>query len=197
MLKFRSKKGSKLITVMEVHPDRTQTTEKLVTMQVKEHKICWQESGCLLAMVLERHGKNGNIGYGFLTGSCQREGTVATTFFHDHHNLFVAGNDPKDMLCAVQRIGELQGGFLEVRWADFSELALPVCGILSEASIEATGSALKEVLESLIDLGYEHHNPIMSVGTLGLPVSPALKLTDHGLIDVKRGEIVPLVLSCS
>ena len=52
--------------------------------------------------------ENGNIGYGFLTGSCQREGTVATTFFHDHHNLFVAGNDPKDMLCAVQRIEELQ-----------------------------------------------------------------------------------------
>ena len=40
--------------------------------------------------------------------------------------------------------------------------------------------------ESLITLGYEHHNPIMSVGTLGLPVSPALKLTDHGLIDVKE-----------
>ncbi len=102
------------------------------------------------------------------------------------------------MLCAVQRIGELQGGFLTVKDGQIlSELALPVCGILSEASIEATGSALKEVRESLIDLGYEHHNPIMSVGTLGLPVSPALKLTDHGLIDVKRGEIVPLVLSCS
>ena len=120
---------------------------------------------------LERHGKNGNIGYGFLTGSCQREGTVATTFFHDHHNLFVAGSDPEDMLFAVQRIGELQGGFLTVKDGQIlSELALPVCGILSEASIEATGSALKEVRESLIDLGYEHHNPIMSVGTLGLPV---------------------------
>lgn len=196
-VKVPVEEGEVTVRALEVHPDRTQTTEKLVTMQVKEHKICWQERGCLLAMVLERHGKNGNIGYGFLTGSCQREGTVATTFFHDHHNLFVAGNDPKDMLCAVQRIGELQGGFLTVKDGQIlSELALPVCGILSEASIEATGSALKEVRESLIDLGYEHHNPIMSVGTLGLPVSPALKLTDHGLIDVKRGEIVPLVLSC-
>ena len=197
-VKVPVEEGEVTVRAMEVHPDRTQTTEKLVTMQVKEHKICWQESECLLAMVLERHGKNGNIGYGFLTGSCQREGTVATTFFHDHHNLFVAGNDPEDMLFAVQRIGELQGGFLTVKDGQIlSELALPVCGILSEASIEATGSALKEVRESLIDLGYEHHNPIMSVGTLGLPVSPALKLTDHGLIDVKRGEIVPLVLSCS
>ena len=119
MLSSGRRRGSN-VRAMEVHPDRTQTTEKLVTMQVKEHKICWQESGCLLAMVLERHGKNGNIGYGFLTGSCQREGTVATTFFHDHHNLFVAGNDPEDMLFAVQRIGELQGGFLTVKMGRFS-----------------------------------------------------------------------------
>ena len=54
--------------------------------------------------------KTGNIGYGFLTGSCLREGTVATTYFHDHHNLFVAGNCPEDMLLAVKRIQELQGG---------------------------------------------------------------------------------------
>ena len=48
---------------------------------------------------------------------------------------------------------------------------------------------------SLVDLGYVHNNPIMSVGTLGLPVSPALKLTDRGLVDVKKGEIVPLIVS--
>ena len=45
---------------------------------------------------------------------------------------------------------------------------------------------LKAVRKSLTDLGYVHNNPIMSVGTLGLPVSPALKLTDKGLVDVKK-----------
>ena len=43
--------------------------------------------------------------------------------------------------------------------------------------------------------GYVHNNPIMSVATLGLPVSPALKLTDKGLVDVKKGEIVPLIVN--
>ena len=76
-----------------------------------------------------------------------------------------------------------------------SELALPVCGLLSEKSIEENGLALKAVRKSLVDLGYVHNNPIMSVGTLGLPVSPALKLTDRGLVDVKKGEIVPLIVS--
>lgn len=97
-------------------------------------------------MVLERHGKNGNIGYGFITGSCLKTGTVATTYFHDPHNLFVAGDDPEDMLFAVRRIQTLQGGFLTVKNRKvLAELALPVCGILSERGIQDTALDLKEI----------------------------------------------------
>ena len=108
----------------------------------------------------------------------------------------MAGSSPDDMLFAVNRIRELQGGFLTVKDGRIlSELALPVCGLLSEKSIRENGLALKAVRKSLTDLRYVHNNPIMSVGTLGLPVSPALKLTDKGLVDVKKGEIVPLIVS--
>ena len=183
------------VRVIEVHPDRTQTTEKLVTMPVRDRMLDWEKSGCLLAMVLERHGKNGNIGYGFITGSCLKEGTVATTYFHDHHNLFVAGDRPMDMLLAVRRLQELQGGFLTVKDGRIlAELKLPVCGILSEKGVRDTALGLKAIRESLEELGYRHDNPIMSLGTLGLPVSPALKLTDKGLVDVKRSAIVPLIV---
>ncbi len=182
------------VRVIEIHPDRTQTTEKQVVMPVRDHVVEWKDSGCLLAMVLERHGKNGNIGYGFITGSCLKNGTVATTYFHDHHNLFVAGDDPEDMLFAVRRIQTLQGGFLTVKNKKvLAELALPVCGILSERGIQDTALDLKAVRESLEELGYRHSSPVMSLGTLGLPVSPALKLTDKGLVDVKQGAIVPLI----
>ena len=182
------------VRVIEVHPDRTQTTEKLVSMPVREGRLVWEGSGCLLAMVLERHGKNGNIGYGFITGSCLNKGAVATTYFHDHHNLFVAGDCPEDMLLAVRRIQELQGGILTVKDGKvLAELALPVCGILSEKGVGDTALGLKAVRESLEGLGYRHGNPIMSLGTLGLPVSPALKLTDKGLVDVKQGAVVPLI----
>ena len=183
------------VRAIEVHPDRTQTTEKLVTMPVREHLLDWKDSGCLLAMVLERHGKNGNIGYGFITGACLNKGTAATTYFHDHHNLFVAGDNPEDMLLAVRRIKELQGGFLTVRDGKIlAELALPVCGILSERGVKDTALKLKGIRESLAGLGYRHSSPIMSLGTLGLPVSPALKLTDRGLVDVKQSAVVPLIV---
>ncbi len=183
------------VRVIEVHSDRTQTTEKLVSMPVRGHVLEWKDSGCLLAMVLERHGKNGKIGYGFITGACLNAGTVATTYFHDHHNLFVAGDCPEDMLLAVRRIEEMQGGFLTVRDGKvLAELALPVCGILSERGVRDTALGLKAIRESLEELGYRHSNPIMSLGTLGLPVSPALKLTDKGLVDVRQSRIEPLIV---
>lgn len=100
------------------------------------------------------------------------------------------------MLFAVRRIQKLQGGFLTVKNQEvLAELALPVCGILSDRGIQDTAHDLKAVRESLEELGYRHGNPVMSLGTLGLPVSPALKLTDKGLVDVKQSKIVPLVIN--
>lgn len=184
------------VRAIEIFPDRTQTSEKIVTMKVSDHIVQWQDTDCLLAMVFERHGKNGNIGYGFITGHCHKEGTVATTYFHDHHNLFVAGDDPKDMYIAVQAIQEMQGGMLTVKNGTIlSRLALPVCGILSDRPLEEIAGHLKEIRKSLLDFGYDHRNSIMSVATLGLPVSPALKLTDQGLVDVKKEKVVPLFVS--
>lgn len=183
------------VRAIEVQPNCTQTKEKQIIMPVKDGFIDWKSSGCLLAMVIERHGKNGNIGYGFLTGSCLKHGTVATTYFHDHHNLFVAGSDEKDMKLAVERIAQLQGGFLIAQGGKvLSELALPVCGILSDQPLESISNRLCHIRENLQHLGYHHMNPIMSLGTLGLPVSPALKLTDCGLVNVQQGALVPLVL---
>ena len=183
------------VRVMEVQPNRTHTIHTHKKMPVVDGKIEWKNSGCLLAVVFERHGKNGNIGYGFVQGNCHKEGTVATTYFHDHHNLLVVGDNEEDMYLAAKRIVELQGGFLTCKDGSIlEELPLPICGILSDQPVEYVGSKLKKIRESMEQLGYNHKNPIMSLGTLGLPVSPALKLTDHGLVDVPAGKIVPLII---
>ncbi len=188
--------SSVTVRAIEVSRERTQTKEVSVTMPVRDGKICWQGSGCLLAMVIERHGKNGNIGCGFLIGDCLKEGAAATTYCHDHHNLLVAGANPEDMQIAVRRIRELNGGFLTVKDGHIlAELALPVAGLLSETSLADTAKDLGDVRRSLEELGYVHYNPIMSFGTLGLPVSPALKITDKGLVDVKESKIVPLIIT--
>jgi adenine deaminase len=42
-------------------------------------------------------------------------------------------------------------------------------------------------------LGCPHHDPFMPLSFMPLPVIPRLKLSDMGLVDVDRFEIVPLI----
>ncbi|MCD8362468.1 MAG: amidohydrolase family protein [Lachnospiraceae bacterium] len=188
--------GEVTVRAIEVSPHSTHTRGCHIRMPVKDGLLRWEESGCLLAAVIERHGKNGAVGIGFLTGACHKKGTVATTYCHDHHNLLVAGDNVEDMKLAVRRLFELQGGYLTVQDGKIlAELALPVGGIVSECPAEEIGGNLSQVRQSMEKLGYEHENPIMSFSCLGLPVSPEWKLTDQGLINVKRGQRVSLFVS--
>jgi adenine deaminase len=48
------------------------------------------------------------------------------------------------------------------------------------------------MIEAARGLGAGLSDPFMTLGFLALPVIPDLKLTDKGLVDVTRFEIVPL-----
>ena len=76
--------------------------------------------------VVERHGKNGNIGRAFVTGFGLKRGAIASSVGHDSHNICVVGVDDADMAVAVNRLIEIQGGFVVVAGGKvLAELALP------------------------------------------------------------------------
>ncbi|OKZ71396.1 MAG: adenosine deaminase [Clostridiales bacterium 52_15] len=147
-----------------------------------------------LAVVFERYGKNGNVGYGLVEGALTKPGAVATTWSHDSHNLFVLGTDENDMKLAQRRVLELQGAYVVFsEGRSMAEARLTIGGIVSDQPIEVLGQELKEVRAAMEGLGYVNNNVIMSMSTLCLPVSPKLKLTDHGLLTVPGQEHVPLI----
>lgn len=194
-IKVKQEEGTVKVRVMYVQDGSTQTKEKIIELPVKEHKICWQNTDFCLAVVIERYGKTNNIGYGFVSGDSLKEGAVATTYAHDSHNLLVVGNNIKDMNLAANRVIEFQGGIVTVDRGEIeAELPLPIGGILSDQSIQFVGTHLKQICSALLKQGYRHNNPIMSLCTLTLPVSPSLKLTDKGLVDVINQKIVSLIV---
>jgi len=187
------KDGRYPVRVMEVISSGTRTRMVTTDMEVKDGVLRWEDSGCLLVVVFERYGKNKNIGYGFLTGACHKKGAVASSYAHDNHNILAAGKNNRDILMAVNRVIELQGGMVAAEGEKLlAELALPVGGILSDEPAEVIGNKLGKVRKAMEQLGYEHYNPIMSFATLTLPVSPALKITDCGLIDVEHGTVIEI-----
>ena len=161
---------------------------------MKEGIVCWQETGLSLAVLYERHGKNGHMGYGLVEGAFTKRGAAAATWCHDSHNLLVLGTAPEDMLLAQKRILELEGGYCV--FSDGSclgQVQLNVAGIINEGPVEKLSCELGQVRKAMAFLGYKNNNEIMSMSTLALPVSPALKLTDRGLLDVKTQKWVALI----
>ncbi|MDZ5034694.1 adenine deaminase C-terminal domain-containing protein, partial [Clostridium perfringens] len=126
-------------------------------------------------------------------GGIIKDGAIATTWAHDHHNLMVMGRTVEDMVLAVNQVISSGGGYVVVnKGSVLAELSLPIGGIVSDEPIEVVGKNLEKVRQGMKDLGYTHMNEIMSFSTLSLPVSPALKITDKGLIDVKAQKFVSL-----
>lgn len=182
------------VNVIEIQKFGTFTKRSIRELDVRDGKICWQEAGLSLAVLFERYGKNQNIAYGLVAGAFSKSGAAATTWSHDSHNLFVLGTSLSDMMLAQNRVLELQGGYAAASDGTIlAETSLPIGGIISDQPIEVLADQLLKVRMSMQQLGYENSNEIMSMSTLALPVSPELKITDFGLLDVKSQEQIPLI----
>jgi adenine deaminase len=142
--------------------------------------------------VAERHGVNGNLSTGFVKGFGLKAGAIASTVCHDHHNIAVVGADYDDMAFAANRLAELQGGFVVVRdGAVLAELALPVAGLMSDQPFEVVHADLIALRSAAKSLGVTLDEPFLQLAFLALPVIPALKITDRGMVDVVKFEIIP------
>lgn len=135
--------------------------------------------------VVERHGKNGNIGRAFVSGFGLKAGAMASSVGHDSHNITVVGVSDDDMAVAVNRLIELGGGFAVVRDGQvMAELALPLAGLMSLQPFETVADKLRELRNAASLLGCTLPEPFLTAAFLALPVIPHLKLTDRGLFDV-------------
>jgi adenine deaminase len=145
--------------------------------------------------VIERHGRSGNVGLGFVTGLGLARGAIAGTVAHDHHNLIVIGADDRSMLAAAHAVALAGGGQAAAEGDEVLALQpLPIAGLMSDRPIEEVREQMDRLLATARRLGSPLHDPFMAMSFLALEVIPSLKLTDKGLVDVEKFEIVPLFL---
>ncbi|MDH6363538.1 adenine deaminase [Enterococcus sp. PF1-24] len=170
-------------------------TEPIVKeLPVIDGYLAWEDSDCCLLITMERYGKNGNISYALIEEAITEKGAIATTWAHDHHNLMVMGNDVAAILKAQQELLAMQGGYVVVAGNEISgRCPLPIGGIVSQAPISELGADLQKVRAAMQNLGYRNMNEIMSFSTLSLPVSPAIKVTDFGMMNTREQTFYPLI----
>lgn len=184
--------GGSVQSVIGLEPGRILTEHRRIEVPVVGGRMVADPSRDLLKIcVLARHGSNRNIGRGFVQGFGIAEGALASSVGHDSHNICVVGASDADMRIAVNRLIELQGGFVAVRNGQVvGELALPLAGLMSLEPFETVEVRLRSLRAAVRAMGCPLAEPFLQLAFLPLPVIPHLKITDRGMVDVDRFELI-------
>ena len=180
--------------VIEIVPEQVITHQLIKEITVNNNQAVSDPSKDMLKMaVIERHNGTGNIGKGFVKGFGLKHGALASSVAHDSHNIIVVGTTDEDMRTALEAVVKMGGGLVAVSDSNvLAEMALPVAGLMSLEPVRSVRDQLDRLIEVAHDMGTSLTDPFMTLSFLALPVIPELKLTDIGLVDVNKFEVVPL-----
>jgi len=184
----------KKIRVIELVENQIITTAMIADAKISENQAVSDTGRDILKIaVIERHKATGNIGKGFVKGFGLKQGALASSVAHDSHNIIVVGTNDADMNAAAQAVIAMGGGLAAVcQQKTLTSLSLPIAGLMSEEPIAAVRDKLDKLIEVSANLGCTIKDPFMILSFLALPVIPALKITDKGLVDVNKFDFVSL-----
>jgi adenine deaminase len=162
---------------------------KIIT---EHHTMDSSAPGVARLTVLERYGHRSRPANGYVFGFGENlRGAIASSVGHDSHNLIVVGDQTSDMRVALSALIQSGGGFCVVRDGKvLAQLALPLGGLMSVQEPSFVKDALSRLKDASRSIGCELPEPFLQLAFLSLPVIPRLKLTDRGLVDVERFEVI-------
>lgn len=175
--------------VIEVLPDQLLTGR----LRLPAAEARAGSRGLAKVAVIERHGRSGNVAVGLVKGFGLSRGALASSIAHDSHNVIVVGANDSDMEAAALEVGRMHGGLAVVAGGRvLSSLRLPVGGLMAEEPAATVAEGYEKVQAAARSLGCVLASPFMTMSFLALPVIPALKITDRGLVDVERFAFIDL-----
>jgi adenine deaminase len=146
--------------------------------------------------LIERHKGTGAVVNALVTGfGFSVPCAVASTVAHDSHQMIVVGTSKHNMAAAANRLGEVGGGVVVYR--DGEEIALvelPIAGLMSDERADIVAAKAERMVNAFTQCGSPLSNAYMQLSLLALVVIPELRISDLGLVDVTRFELVPLLV---
>lgn len=182
---------------IEVIPQEALTNEAIVSVQRDEKNqfVFDPKQDLTKIAVIERHHNTGNVFVGLLKDYGLKDGAIGLSIAHDSHNLIVTGTNDTDITAAVKALKEQDGGVVIIQSGKVvGRMALPIAGLMSDLTGEEVAEQEAEInrLAHQVLGVSEKVDPIMTLGFMSLAVIPNLKITDIGLVDVTKFEIVPV-----
>jgi adenine deaminase len=186
--------GKGRLRVIGIIPDQVLTEQMRTTPKIVDGRAVADVPRDILKLaVFERHHGTGNIGIGFVNGFGLKKGALASSVAHDSHNIITVGCNDGDMLAAVRAVADMNGGMAAVcDGRVLASLPLPIAGLMSNKPLAEVAESWRGLRQVSHELGSALPEPFMALSFMALPVIPALRLTDRGLVDVTIFNHVPL-----
>lgn len=173
-------------------------TEKIIA-KTQSHKVQSSsfnlvsdiENDILKIAVINRYEKK-KPAVAFIKGFGLKRGALASSVAHDSHNIIVIGCDDESMAKAANMIIENKGGFAVCSDDVKKCLPLPVAGIMTNDDAFKVADDYLEIRDLAKSLGSPLSDPFMTMEFMALLVIPKLKLSDKGLFDCEKFELIPL-----
>lgn len=191
-----SKKTAKVRTIGVIENQApTRAEERVLPVEEGLVQLDTRIDVAQIALV-ERHRGTGGVVNGFVTGfGFDTRCAVASTVAHDSHHMIVVGTSKSNMALTANRLGEVGGGV--VVFKDDEEIALvelPIAGLMSNERAEIVAEKAARMVQAMAECGCTLNNAYMQLSLLALVVIPELRISDLGLVDVNKFEVVPLFL---
>lgn len=186
--------GQERVRVIRVI-DATITREAEATLTIKNGYLEKNLSKDILPVAVINRNDRKQIGRGFITGTGIKKGAFATTVTWDTGNILVAGSSETGMAAAVNRLIDLQGGYVicsEDRM--IFEFPMPIFGYIPECNMEEIREKTKELDVKMAEIGSIIPRPFLALQTIPFTGLPFLRITDKGLADIKNKKLVPVYL---
>lgn len=147
---------------------------------------------------VNRHSPELELAVGFARGWGLERGALASSLIWDTTNIFVAGASEDEMALAAEAVRSMGGGWAVVAGGEVrASLALPVAGVISPLPIAQVQKAAEGCRQALRRLGCPLPRPFLTAQTFCFTGLPFLRLTNKGLVDIRRRRFVEVIKSCA
>jgi adenine deaminase len=184
-------RGDRVQTI-EAHDGQLITTQSTASVaRLDGYAVSDSERDLLKLVVVNRYEMKPPA-LAFVRGFGLKRGAIASSVAHDSHNVVAVGASDEDLCKAVNLVLAAGGGLSVADGRQQQLLTLPVAGLMSIDPIEKVATAYAELDQAVNDLGSELRAPFMTLSFMALLVIPEIKLSDRGLFDSRRFEMIPL-----
>jgi len=172
------------------------TREFIVEIPVTDGELRTDKDRDILKVTaIDRRFDPGRSFTGFVRGFRLKGGALASSSVWDTADVVVVGADDHDMAKAVNRVRSLRGGVVFCAGGEIPvEIPLPIFGLMTDLALPELYRKVLELRRVLEEFGCALKDPFRTLTTLTGAAIPYLRICEEGLVDIKEGKVVDLIV---